>query len=121
MTRYLATMFISLVSIGAAHAFDLPKYDSEAFCKTTSSIIVVSESFKQEMMDNCMKKEREAPAQIMRIIPYVDQAAVKSCETMTPAYAGGSYQGFAGCLVLCVIQPLLDGKLELRRKEEPKS
>jgi hypothetical protein len=109
---------VLLTTCGAAHAFDLPKYDSAAFCKATSSIIVVSEDFKKQMIEACMKKEQEAPAQIMRIIPYVDQAAVKGCEIIAPAYAGGSYQGFVGCLVLCIVQPILEGKLELRRKSE---
>jgi hypothetical protein len=108
------TATLVLLMSGTANALDgLPQYDSAAFCKATSSIIVVNEDFTKTMIEACMKKEQQAPDQITRVIPYVSAATIDACSVMTKAYAGGSYQGFAGCLALSVMQPILDGNLEL--------
>ena len=72
------------------------------------------------MLESCLEKEQKAPDQIMRVIPYVDAAAIKSCDVLTRAYAGGSYQGFAGCLGLIIMTSVLDGKLELSFPKRPR-
>jgi hypothetical protein len=108
----LALMMASSATY-AADANNLPQYDSAAFCNTTSSIIVISEDFKKRMIESCMEKEKKAPDQIRRLAPFVDAAALSGCESAGKMYGGGSYQGIAGCLMLSIMQPILDGKIEL--------
>jgi hypothetical protein len=114
MLAALALMLTNgAANVYAADANNLPQYDSVAFCNTTSSIIVISEDFKEQAIESCMEKEKQAPDQIRRLAPFVEAATLKSCENAGKMYGGGSYQGIAGCLLLTLMQPILDGKIEL--------
>jgi len=109
----VGTVFL-ILSAMCAQARDLPQYDSASYCKTVNSILTsLLPAMKDDLIKSCMEKEQQMPAQIERIIPYVDDATIKGCGDMARALAGGSYQGFAGCLMLSITQRILDGKLEL--------
>jgi hypothetical protein len=67
MLAALALMLTNgAANVYAADANNLPQYDSVAFCNTTSSIIVISEDFKEQAIESCMEKEKQAPDQIRR-------------------------------------------------------
>jgi hypothetical protein len=60
---YAALMMVMPTTSNAA-LDDLPQYDSAAFCKATSSLIVVNEDVTKVMIAACMEKEQKAPDQI---------------------------------------------------------
>ena len=112
-----------LLSANFAQALDPPVYDSDHFCKTTTAIFPETMGtlrIRDTMIENCMKEEERRAAQIKRVISEVelDDATITGCDTLARAYAGGSYQGFAGCVVLNIGQRILEGKLEVKKPTE---
>lgn len=109
MRFFAATLASGLLIGNPALAFDAPRFDSASFCKTTSALVGGSDL----IMSGCMKGEQDSQVQIRRVLSFgvLDDAALRQCDAMSRMSAGGSYQGFVGCLVLNIAQQILDGKL----------
>lgn len=111
---FAVLLAIGLLSVAQrAHAFDLPQYDSASFFKTTSALVGGSEF----VVSGCMMRERDAQIQIKRVLSFgvIDDAALRQCDAMSRVSAGGSYQGFVGCLILNITQQILDGKVAITK------
>jgi hypothetical protein len=119
MRFFTSTLFASglLLTGNPAMAFDVPHYDSATFCKTTSALVGGNDI----IISSCMNREQEVQVQMQWVLSFgvLDDAALQQCDVMSRMSAGGSYQGFVGCLMLNITQQILDGKLAVVATPKP--
>ena len=111
--KHFVVVTVSLIfSTTCALALDQPNYDTELYCRTTGSNYA-DNSTKELVIKTCLEEEKRQAVRIKRVISYVDEATIRTCNSLASGLVGGSYKVFAGCLVLTVTELILDGKLEV--------
>jgi hypothetical protein len=108
ITRILSAAIILLLSVSRAIATDLPSFDTEAYCRSLTAVLNTGADF---IRNSCLDQEKQRRGQVALLIKYFDSDEIKQCEALARASTGGSYQVFAGCLIMNLAQKILEGKL----------
>jgi hypothetical protein len=117
MLRYalLATLIV-----GPAFAADaIPVYNTAQYCNAITAA-VADNSTKSFMMEGCIAEEGRRQVQLKRLMSYLGHDTIQRCDALARASAGGSYQMFAGCLVMQISDDVLEGRAEILRKSAAK-
>lgn len=110
--KLAAAIATLILSADWALAQDVPRYDTELYCKTVASTYSDAKT-KDFLVKACIELQDKSADQIKRVISHVDGATIKQCDATARNFTGGSYQMFVGCLSLNIAQRVLDGTLEI--------
>jgi hypothetical protein len=99
-----------LFAASSAGAAELPKYDIDLHCKATTAIFASSQDF---MMKACRESEEKSAKQIGSRLDRFSPETLARCDALAQTATGGSYQSFAGCLVLDIADRFLNGKIDI--------
>jgi hypothetical protein len=117
MLKY--ALLATLASGPVIAADTIPVYNTAQYCNAITAA-VADNATKGFMMQGCVGEERRRQGQLTRLMNYISQDTIKRCDALARASAGGSYQIFAGCLVMQISDDVLEGRIEILRKSAAK-
>jgi hypothetical protein len=101
---------ILLISFAIARGAELPKYDSNLYCKTSTAMFGSNQDI---FVKSCLELEEKRRHQISSKLDRFSSDTFATCDSTARMMAGGSYQVFAGCLAMDVADRFLNGKLDI--------
>jgi len=101
---------VLLFSFSIAQGAELPKYDSNLYCKTSTAMFGSNQDL---FVKSCLELEEKLRNQISPKLDRFSSDTLARCDSTARMMAGGSYQAFAGCLAMDVADRFLNGKINI--------
>jgi hypothetical protein len=110
MCRFIAASL--LIACTAVQAQQLPQYDTDTYCKAMAGV-TASGSTRDFMLKACLMQEERLANQIRGRLASFSHETIDRCDALARGASGGSYQMFAGCLVMDIANRFLEGKIDM--------
>ena len=109
--KFLGFVVVALAVQTSARCAELPKYDIDLHCKATTALF--ASSGQDFMKKACIESEQKSRSQLGSRLDFSSAETLMPCDALATSSAGGSYQSFAGCLILNIADRFLNGEIDI--------